>query len=64
VAGHGGASGLDAANERLGLTDTSGGEDGPWGLTRTTAADQLTLLRQVFGDDSELSESARTYPRG
>ncbi|MET8447595.1 serine hydrolase [Streptomyces sp. NPDC005209] len=58
------ADGLDAANRRLGLTDTTGGEGGLWGLTRTTAADQLTLLRQVFGEDSELSEASRAYLRG
>ncbi|WP_333737181.1 serine hydrolase [Streptomyces sp. IBSBF 2806] len=58
------AEGLDAANERLGLTRTKGGQGMLWGLTRTTAVDQLTLLRQVFGDDSELSEASRTYLRG
>ncbi|WP_371581480.1 serine hydrolase [Streptomyces sp. NBC_01314] len=57
------AGGLDAANERLGLTDTEGGDGLYWGLTQTTAADQLVLLRQVFGDDdtSELSEASRAY---
>ncbi|MFD9119430.1 hypothetical protein [Streptomyces bottropensis] len=57
------AGGLDAANERFGLTDTAGGDGLYWGLTQTTAADQLTLLRQVFGDDgtSELSAAARSY---
>ncbi|MGW1725134.1 serine hydrolase [Streptomyces sp. NPDC002306] len=58
------AGGLDAANKRFGLTDTAGGDDMLWGLTRTTAADQLTLLRQVFGDDSLLSEASRSYVRG
>ncbi|GGM00643.1 hypothetical protein GCM10010129_50210 [Streptomyces fumigatiscleroticus] len=58
------ADGLDAANERFGLTETEGGDGALWGLTQTTAADQLTLLRQVFGDDSELSEASRTYLRG
>ena len=58
------AAGLDAANERFGLTETAGGDGMLWGLTQTTAADQLTLLRQVFGDDSELSEASRTYLRG
>ena len=58
------AEGLDAANERLGLTDTAGGDGMLWGLTQTTAADQLTLLQQVFGDDSELSEASRTYLQG
>ncbi|WP_320773950.1 serine hydrolase [Streptomyces sp. CRN 30] len=58
-------AGLDAANERFGLTGTEGGEGGMWGLTRTTAADQLVLLRQIFGDGSEslLDESSRSYLR-
>ncbi|MFF7644579.1 serine hydrolase [Streptomyces canus] len=58
------AAGLDAANEALGLTGTAGGEGALWGLTRTTAADQLTLLQQVFGDDSKLSEASRSYLQG
>jgi beta-lactamase class A len=58
------ASGLDAANETFGLTGTEGGDGALWGLTRTTAADQLTLLQQVFGDDSELSEASRSYLQG
>lgn len=58
----GGADGLDAANERLGLTGTSGGDGPLWGLTQTTAADQLALLKQVFGvGDSVLSTASRTY---
>ncbi|GAA2344850.1 serine hydrolase [Streptomyces cuspidosporus] len=71
----GGAEGLDAANERLGLTDTYGGASGRWGLTRTTAADQLTLLRQIFtegphvftdgqaGGEAALGERSRAYIR-
>lgn len=58
------ASGLDAANAKLGLTGTEGGDGALWGLTQTTAADQLTLLRQVFGDDSELSAASRSYLQG
>ncbi|MPY64161.1 serine hydrolase [Streptomyces spongiae] len=57
------AAGLDAANERLGLTGTEGGDEMLWGLTQTTAADQLALLQQVFGDDSELSVASRAYLR-
>lgn len=57
------ADGLDSANRRLGLTDTVGGDGTLWGLTQTTAPDQLTLLRHVFGDDSQLSEASRTYLR-
>ncbi|MFF3324277.1 serine hydrolase [Streptomyces sp. NPDC002889] len=41
-----GVQGLDAAHARLGLTETVA--DRAWGLTRTTARDQLTLLRAVF----------------
>ncbi|WP_200302803.1 serine hydrolase [Streptomyces adelaidensis] len=60
------AAGLDAANERLGLTGTEGGDGLYWGLTQTTAADQLVLLQQVFGDEdaSELSPASRTYLQG
>jgi beta-lactamase class A len=57
------APGLDAVNKKFGLTGTRGGDGALWGLTRTTAADQLTLLQQVFGDDSELSEASRSYLR-
>ncbi|MFE9094638.1 serine hydrolase [Streptomyces sp. NPDC007264] len=58
------AEGLDRANARFGLTHTAGGDGSLWGLTQTTAADQLTLLRQVFGDDSLLSGPSRTYLQG
>ncbi|SBT93302.1 Beta-lactamase class A [Streptomyces sp. DI166] len=58
------AEGLAAANERLGLTDTEGGDGMLWGLTRTTAADQLRLLGQVFGAESELSAASRAYLQG
>ncbi|MDN3255999.1 serine hydrolase [Streptomyces sp. MA25(2023)] len=59
------ADGLDAANERFGLTGTAGGDGPLWGLTQTTAADQVTLLRQVFvADGSELGEASRAYARG
>jgi beta-lactamase class A len=58
------ADGLAAANKRFGLTGTEGGDGMLWGLTQTTAADQLTLLQQVFGDDSKLSETSQTYLQG
>ncbi|MFI9273352.1 serine hydrolase [Kitasatospora sp. NPDC052896] len=57
-------SGLNAANQRFGLTSTSGGTDGNWGLTSTTAADQVQLLRQVFTSDSQLSSASRGYIQG
>ncbi|MEV6104353.1 serine hydrolase [Streptomyces sp. NPDC051940] len=55
--------GLAAANERLGLTDTTPGTGGLWGLTQTTAADQLRLLEAVFGEDSPLDGDSRSYLR-
>ncbi|WP_326764634.1 serine hydrolase [Streptomyces sp. NBC_01591] len=58
----GGPEALDAAYERLGLTGTTAAH--AWGLTRTTAADRLTLLRAVFGTESALSEESRAYLRG
>ncbi|UNM16537.1 serine hydrolase [Streptomyces formicae] len=58
------APGLEAANERLGLTGTEGGHDDYWGLTRTTAADQLALLDAVFSDDSPLTATSRAYVAG
>ncbi|CAM5593155.1 serine hydrolase [Streptomyces pilosus] len=58
------APGLDAANARLGLTETVGGDGPLWGLTRTTAVDRLVLLRQVFGADSLLDGASRAYVRG
>ncbi|MFF4473553.1 serine hydrolase [Streptomyces sp. NPDC001599] len=57
----GSAPGLDAANERLGLSQTQGGEGTVWGITQTTAADQIRLLQSVFGDKSPLSEASRAY---
>ncbi|MGW7255111.1 serine hydrolase [Streptomyces sp. NPDC054834] len=64
------ASGLDAANKRLGLTSTKGGSGAEWGLTRTTASDQIRLLRDVFGAGSgrggaspALDQASRTYIR-
>ncbi|MDT0611248.1 serine hydrolase [Streptomyces lancefieldiae] len=61
----GAADGLDAANERFGLTRTAGGDGALWGLTQTTAADQVALLRQVFvADGSRLNEASRAYVRG
>ncbi|MFJ9930239.1 serine hydrolase [Streptomyces misionensis] len=59
------APGLEAANKRLGLTSTTGGSGGRWGLTRTTASDQIRLLRAVFDDTtpSALTPASRAYIR-
>ncbi|MFJ2216231.1 serine hydrolase [Streptomyces sp. NPDC101062] len=46
----GGVPGLDAAHARLGMVRTAAAP--AWGLTRTTAGDQLTLLKAVFDADA------------
>ncbi|WP_435854588.1 serine hydrolase [Streptomyces longwoodensis] len=61
------AAGLEAANKRLGLTSTKGGHGTKWGLMRTTASDQLRLLRSVFDREATsktvpaLDKGSRTY---
>lgn len=59
----GGETALDAANERLGLTGTTASH--AWGLTLTTAADQVRLLEAVFAEgepaSSPLSADSRAY---
>lgn len=62
------APGLEAANKRLKLTSTQGGPGARWGLTRTTASDQIRLLRAVFEPASDasgggLTASSRGYLR-
>ena len=57
----GGAAGLDEANAAFGLTATTTGTDGHWGLTSTTAADQLRLLQVVFGAGSPLTAGSQAY---
>ncbi|WP_437031406.1 serine hydrolase [Streptomyces sp. enrichment culture] len=64
----GSAAGLDAANARIGLTETVAGDGGYWGLTRTTAPDRLVLLRELLGRDGEagrglLDQEARDSAR-
>lgn len=55
------SSGLAAANARLGLTQTTPGSGGYWGLTSTTVADQLRLLADLTSRRSPLDLSSRTY---
>lgn len=65
------AEGLEAANERLGLSSTQGGPGIRWGLTQTTATDQVKLLRAVFARDpvayahspEGLNQESRAYIR-
>jgi hypothetical protein len=60
----GGKAGLDEFNDVIGLGDTVVGSNGNWGLTQTTAADQLKLLEVVFGEDSVLSADSQAYEQG
>jgi beta-lactamase class A len=57
----GGPAGLDQANQVLGLTHTTAGTDGEWGLTSTTVDDQLRLLRQITLTPSVLTAAAQDY---
>lgn len=57
----GSATGLDAANQRLGLLDTRGGGGTVWGVSQTTAADQVRLLQSVFDAKSPLTPPSRAY---
>ncbi|MDQ1292902.1 MAG: hypothetical protein QG608_783 [Actinomycetota bacterium] len=57
----GGARGLNRVNARLGLTGTHAGTGGYWGHTRTTASDQLRLLRVLAGSTSSLTRARRSY---
>jgi beta-lactamase class A len=60
----GGADGIDDANQAFGLTETTVGTNGVWGLTTTTVDDQVRLLRQVFTTPSALSPDSRGYIQG
>jgi hypothetical protein len=57
----GGAAAIDDANRACGLSETTAGTDGYWGLTTTTVDDQIRLLRVVFTRPSELSPSSQEY---
>jgi beta-lactamase class A len=57
----GGPQAIDDANQAFGLTQTTVGTDGYWGLTTTTAADQIELLRTVFTNPSPLSAASQGY---
>jgi beta-lactamase class A len=57
----GGPEGLDQANQVFGLTHTTAGTDGEWGLTSTTVDDQLRLLRQITVTPSVLTAAAQDY---
>jgi Beta-lactamase enzyme family len=57
----GGAEAIDDANRVCGLSETTAGSDGYWGLTTTTVNDQIRLLRVVFTSPSPLSAASQGY---
>jgi hypothetical protein len=57
----GGAEAIDDANRVCGLSETTVGTDGYWGLTTTTVDDQIRLLRVVFTRPSQLSSASQEY---
>jgi Beta-lactamase enzyme family len=54
---------VTSANKTFGLTATVAGTDDYWGLTTTSAADQVTLLKQLVGR-SALTAASQTYTLG
>ena len=68
----GGARGVRTYNAAVGLADTTPSRcvDCPgfpwpgWGLTTTTPADQLALLREIAQPNGQLSDSQRAYALG
>jgi beta-lactamase class A len=57
----GGAPGLAAANKAFELTQTTPGPAGQWGLTSTTAADQVRLLGLLARPGGTLSPASQAY---
>jgi beta-lactamase class A len=55
---------MNAFYRRLGMTATTAGAGGYWGLTTTTAADQLAVLRTVAYPNGVLSAAARATATG
>ncbi|GLZ06046.1 hypothetical protein Acsp03_35120 [Actinomadura sp. NBRC 104412] len=60
----GGAEGLRAANRRLGLRDTEPGPGGAWGVTTTSAADQVRLLAALASPRGPLGAAYRRHLLG
>jgi beta-lactamase class A len=57
----GGPAAIDQANQLFGLTDTTAGTAGEWGLTSTTTDDQIQLLRLMFTQPSVLTDQSQAY---
>lgn len=57
----GGAQGIDQASQVFGLSETTAGTDGYWGLTSTTVDDQIRLLRLVFARPAVLTAQSQDF---
>ncbi len=60
----GGASGISAYNNLVGMTQTDPNTDGYWGETTTSAADQIKLLRQLVNTHGLLDSASQRYQLG
>jgi beta-lactamase class A len=60
----GGATAVSAYDTAAGLTGTTPDEAGYWGLSTTTAADQVTLLKSIAYVNDLLSSTSRAYELG
>jgi hypothetical protein len=60
----GGATGVQEFVDAAGMNDTTAGPGGYWGLTRTTAADQVRLLTLLVTPNGLLDASSRAYILG
>jgi Beta-lactamase enzyme family len=57
----GGASAVSSFNAQVGLTQTVPDAAGYWGLSTTTAADQVQLLKKVAYPNALLTDASRDY---
>jgi hypothetical protein len=55
------AYGISHFNEQIPLTETAPNTEGYWGLTQTSASDQVQLLQKVAYPNSLLSDTSRAY---
>jgi beta-lactamase class A len=60
----GGASGISAYNQLVGMTQTDPNTEGYWGETTTSAADQIRLLRQLVDKHGLLDSASQRYQLG
>jgi beta-lactamase class A len=58
------AAGLAAFDSLVPISHTVPGADGYWGLTTTTGADQVSLLRQLVQSSRLLAPAAQSYELG